>query len=121
MLDYISNKIEQNPDLILHSDPSMVGTFVIGVGMTDYRPKNWDILKDYIEQSSLFTSTNVKDIIWLKMIAVLCSLDIYKSGMLQTRLSGDFLTAVLQRSTTVNKLRYFSLTLTFNCRVQTGY
>lgn len=51
---------------------------------TDYRPKNWNTVKNLLENTTIFDNCrNKKDIIWLKLSCALITLDIYKENTIR--------------------------------------
>lgn len=80
---------------------------VHGLAMCEYRPKRWDVLKSFLQETTIFNSTTLKHIMILKTAAALCVLDVYKPALLEKALQQDFLQHALSRGLYKTFLPFF--------------
>lgn len=97
MLDYLVQKIEENPNLVLKGEAHKISDVINGLALCDYKPKKWESVKRHLQQTTVFNSPSLKKIMWLKTAASFCVLDIYKMDVLERALQQNFVQQVITR------------------------
>lgn len=99
LLDYISQKLTENPDLLLMGNvASKVCNLCIAYAFSNYRPKDWDVIQQIIENALAHTINSSKDVLWLKFAASLTVLNVFDEEILTKVLERNFLNTLLSRS-----------------------
>jgi FAST kinase domain-containing protein 2 len=94
LLDYMSRKVYENPEVLANGDPSDIYSIAVAASLTDYRPTHWDTVRSLLANSENITRSEKKDIIWMKFAAALCVLDIFRLDVLTKCLDETFLHAL---------------------------
>lgn len=79
------------------SEAHKTGVIICGLALCDYRPKKWGVLKEHLQETTIFNSPTTRSVLWLKTAAALCVLDLYKIEVLEKTLQADFVKSVLLR------------------------
>lgn len=87
----------ENPNLVLKGEPYKVAIASHGFSLCDYKPKKWDVLKTYLQETTIFDSPTVKNILWIKTAIAFCVLDIYKVDVFAKALQQDFVKHIVNR------------------------
>lgn len=97
LIDYISDEIvNKKPGLLLEGDPIFALILVLHLATTDYKPKEWNVLKSLLESTTLLTSSIKPNFLLLKLATSLMALDIYKPEVLRATLDEKFLSKILK-------------------------
>lgn len=97
MLDYIAEKIIENPNLVKKSEANKTALVLSGLALCEYKPKKWEILKQHLQETTVFNSPTNRNILWLKTAAALCVLDLNKIEVFERALQPDFVKSSLSR------------------------
>ncbi|KAJ8943016.1 hypothetical protein NQ318_008334 [Aromia moschata] len=109
LLDYVSKKALEDPTCVTNADASDIYSIVIAMSLTSYRPLHWDNLKDLIVRKKQLASENKREIIWIRFMASLCLLDIYKLDVITKALNSDYLNSLFKKGFNSDFENYFSI------------
>ncbi|XP_075222717.1 FAST kinase domain-containing protein 2, mitochondrial-like [Lycorma delicatula] len=96
LLDYICERIAENPSCFDKWATGMIVTFINGLSISDYRPDNFHIYENCIADN-LLKFTNKLELPWLRICLDLCVLDCWSHELCNIVLGQDFLGHFLKR------------------------
>lgn len=96
LLEYLSDKIMDDPDTLSDCQPSVLFHFVNALSNGNYKPENWDSIQEKIFINPIMKANNTK-LPWTKFTVELASLDTYNDDLLNTVFSESFLKRYLGR------------------------
>ncbi|KAF5303619.1 hypothetical protein FQA39_LY09866 [Lamprigera yunnana] len=97
LINYLSKLCNENVYLLKTISGNSMFVLIISLALTEHRPPHWESLKNSISNSSCFKVFEKRDIIWLKLAAAMCSLDIYKLDVLTKALDQQYLDYVFNQ------------------------
>ncbi|XP_018322928.1 uncharacterized protein LOC108735467 [Agrilus planipennis] len=106
LMNYVSSKCENNPDLILNGNPKAVFILCTAIASTDYRPPQWETLKKQIYRTECFENCLQTDVHLLKLCSTLCILNIFKEDVFEQCLKEDYIQSIIKRSN-VSDIKHF--------------
>ncbi|KRT82952.1 hypothetical protein AMK59_4227 [Oryctes borbonicus] len=102
ILDYVSEKCNENPDLIADGDPILTYNVIRGSALSDYRPKYHDVIKNSFLKIKNFNTFIEKDINLVQLQTALSVLDIYIPELVEKALSEDYLRNIFRKNYNAN-------------------
>ncbi|KAK4885237.1 hypothetical protein RN001_001508 [Aquatica leii] len=97
LLNYTCLKCYEDNTLLRNASQQNMSTLITSLVLSEFRPIHWDFIKKEIINSSCFREYEKRDMLWLKLAAALCSLDIYKLDVLEKALSADYLKSIVKQ------------------------
>lgn len=109
LLNYLSQKIIENPEEINKARPSLFFNIITGFSTANYTPPQWDSIKTIILQNPII-NCNKNELPWMKFNLELMSLGCYDKNLLEKVFHDDFLEQYLAREqNTLDYLQMLSL------------
>ncbi|KAK5647620.1 hypothetical protein RI129_002512 [Pyrocoelia pectoralis] len=97
LLNYLSQKCYDDPNLLKAAPPMTIFTVAMSVSLTEFRPIHWDAIKSALVDTTCFRDYKKPDILWIKLAAALCSLDIYKFDVLDKCFSDSYVESIIKQ------------------------
>ncbi|KAJ4447952.1 hypothetical protein ANN_09962, partial [Periplaneta americana] len=97
LIDYLGEKIVNNPKLVQECKSVIYFSLVSGIANADYKPESWDCIKDALLTNNVLCSKEKVGLPWLRLALDFALLDIYCPDLLQFVLHKDFLEQFLAR------------------------
>ncbi|KAB0800557.1 hypothetical protein PPYR_06297 [Photinus pyralis] len=97
LLSYLSQKCHEDPHLLLKAPPMTIFTVAISISLTEFRPIHWETMKNALAETTCFQDYKKPDILWMKLAAALCSLDVYKFDVLDKCFSDSYLESMIKQ------------------------
>lgn len=98
-----------DPDLFHNGDPMMGFNFINFLALSDFRPIHWPEIKMMIATTNMFKNAGRREIIWLRLAANMCMLNIYKTDVLESAFRDNYIQKVFKTSKLI--LHYFAAKL----------
>ncbi|XP_066995295.2 FAST kinase domain-containing protein 2, mitochondrial isoform X2 [Anabrus simplex] len=97
LLDYIGEKIMQNPEAFINSRPSVLFSVVTGYSKANYEPVDWTSIKYIILKHKLLIQQDNVALPWIKLAVELASLNCFPSHLIEYIFGESFLKKFLAR------------------------
>lgn len=98
LLDYTSEKCNENPALIEDGDPILTYNVICGCALTDYKPKYYNSIEAAFLRIKDFKHFINKDIHLIRFQAALTVLNIYIPEIIERTLNEDYLKKIFRKS-----------------------
>lgn len=98
LLNYVSTQCHKNPELLSKMSVLHMYTIAVATALTEFKPVYWDTLKEALSKTDCFANYNKRDVLWIKLAASLCALDIYKRDVLSIALDETSLKKVIKQN-----------------------
>ncbi|CAH0550529.1 unnamed protein product [Brassicogethes aeneus] len=106
LLDYTCKKIIEDPKFF-KSEVGNVYALVCSMCLTDYRPKEWESVKEIIKGIKNMPNNCKRDVLWMRFGAALCLLDIYKLDVLSKCLNETYLDSLFKKKVFMSDIEHF--------------
>ena len=96
LLDYLDSLIIKDPHVLSTAKPSSLFNFAAGFSCANYKPPNWDIIRNILHDNPLLSSDR-ENLPWYKFALEMVCLDFHHKILIERIFSRSFLTNFLSR------------------------
>ncbi|KAJ9598021.1 hypothetical protein L9F63_026874 [Diploptera punctata] len=97
LIDYLTDKIINDPKIGETCTPSLLLAYTTGVANADYKPAGWDRIQHILSNNLRMSEKELIEFPWLRLALNFAALDIYSPELLQHVFQEEFLNKFLSR------------------------
>lgn len=98
LIEYITEKICAQPELLVDASPSALLTYISAMSQSYYKPAAWDSLKPLLQRNAFVSGPPRPEKPWLRFVLELIALDVCDEQRVSALCEASFLKQHLQRS-----------------------